>query len=94
MHKRSGEHMGLNSSFARLEAHIRALAAAAAQAQVSPAGAKRGQRGWSERYDALARNLAEPGLEELAALRRALRLEAGVRQVCSTTELVDGLGKP
>jgi hypothetical protein len=67
----------------RTEVHIRALAAAAAQAQLAmqqtgPAGqvAGQGTHGWTERYDALAHNLAEPALDELAALRRLLQLKA------------------
>jgi|GEM_PF-3910407 len=62
----------LTQTIHRLEIHVRALAAAAAQAQLAFDGtpiSKRGTGEWSNRYDTLAHNLAEAALDELAALR-------------------------
>ncbi len=70
----------LTQTFGRVEAHIRALAAAAAQAQLATSNVQPDTHGWSGRYDALARNLAEPALEELAALRSLL----GVLRPCAS----------
>jgi hypothetical protein len=66
--------MRLDTTINRLEVHIRALAAAAAQAQMAMQSACIPGPRWSDRYDTLARNLAEPALDELTALRRVLRV--------------------
>ncbi len=66
--------MNTQHALDKIEIHIRALAAAAAQAQLAFGGNanKRGAGDWSDHYDVLARNLAEPALDELATLRRVL----------------------
>jgi hypothetical protein len=68
----------LDTTINRLEVHICALAAAAAQAQMNMQPActhdlqsPQGMR-WSSHYDTLAHNLAEPALDELTTLRSLL----------------------
>lgn len=71
--------MNTQHALDKIEIHIRALAAAAAQAQLAFGGSankstnRRGAGEWSDRYDTLARNLAEPALDELDTLRRVLQ---------------------
>lgn len=61
----------LDQVLTQIEREILRLAVPAAQAQLP--GDRQHERGWAERYDILARNLAEPGLLAVARLRDALQ---------------------
>jgi hypothetical protein len=72
----------LNRLIGRIEAHIYALSVAAAQAQMTMRPESQNKCGWSDEFDTMARNLAEPALEETARLRAIL----GCPRVVATPE--------
>lgn len=62
----------LDTLLGRVEVQVRALATAAAQAQLGMVQGKRNHFNFSEEFDSLAANLAEPALDDLERLRAAL----------------------
>lgn len=84
----------LDQLLGRVEVHIRALAVAAAQAQLAmhtgdlhAGGQTRpSDHNWSERFDSLAANLAEPALDDLERLRVALGCPRVAKEEASELE--------